>query len=53
MEKGRPMTISEIADELNINKWHTKKDGLLITPFQIHGRTRNYPHLFKRYESVY
>ncbi len=46
--KGTPMTTSEIADELNINKWYQKKDGSDITAFQIHGRTNNYEHLFKR-----
>ncbi len=47
-EKGRSLTTSEIADELNRNKWYSKRDGSLITAYQIHGRTRNYPHLFKR-----
>lgn len=47
-EKSRSMTTSEIADDLNQNKWYKKKDGTLITPFQIHGRTRNYPQFFKR-----
>jgi len=47
-QKSRPMTTQEIADELNQNKWYTKRDGSLITAFQIHGRTRNYSHLFDR-----
>lgn len=47
-QKGRSLTTYEIAEELNRNKWYTKKDGSLITDFQIHGRTRNYSHLFKR-----
>ncbi len=42
------MTTSEIAYELNKNKWYQKKDGSEIQPFQIHGRTRNYPQLFNR-----
>lgn len=47
-EFGRPMTTKEIADELNKNKWYQKKDKSLIGPFQIHGRTNNYPQLFDR-----
>lgn len=47
-KKGRQMTTAEIANELNINKWYQKKDGSEIIPFQIHGRTRNYPNLFDR-----
>ncbi len=47
-QKDRPMSTSEIASELNRNNWYIKKDGSLITPYQIHGRTRNYPHLFTR-----
>lgn len=51
-EKGRAMTLSEIADAININKWYTKRDSSLITPFQIHGRTLNYSHLFRRQGSL-
>ncbi|MDR0874565.1 MAG: winged helix-turn-helix domain-containing protein [Prevotellaceae bacterium] len=47
-EKGRSMTTTEIANELNKNGWYEKKDGSEIIPFQIHGRTKNYPHLFAR-----
>ncbi len=47
-QTGRPMTTIEIANELNKNKWYQKKDGSIIQPFQIHGRTRNYPDLFNR-----
>lgn len=43
---GRPMTTQEIADYLNDNLWYQKKDKSKITSFQIHGRTKNYPHLF-------
>ncbi|MFB6320847.1 hypothetical protein [Saccharicrinis sp. FJH54] len=42
------MTTIEIASELNRNNWYQKKDGSPIEPFQIHGRTRNYPKLFGR-----
>jgi hypothetical protein len=45
---GGSMTTSKIADALNKNKWYQKKDGSLITAFQIHGRTRQYPKLFIR-----
>jgi hypothetical protein len=49
---GRPMTTTEIANELNTNKWYQKKDGSLITSFQIHGRTKNYPQYFMRTGSM-
>jgi hypothetical protein len=42
------MTTTEISDALNRYKWYTKKDGSAITPFQIHGRTKNYAQLFHR-----
>lgn len=45
---GRPMTTREIADALNKNKWYEKKDRSIIDPFQIHGRTKNYPHMFEQ-----
>ncbi|WP_205461755.1 GIY-YIG nuclease family protein [Mangrovibacterium lignilyticum] len=47
-EKNRWMSTQEIANELNTNKWYSKKDGSLITAFQIHGRTKNYKDLFER-----
>ena len=47
-QKERSMTTTEIAKELNSNKWYEKRDGSDITPFQIHGRTKNYPQLFDR-----
>ena len=47
-EKGRSMTTSEIADELNHNKWFTKKDGSEICQFQVHGRTHSFSKLFNR-----
>jgi len=46
--KGKSMTTQEIADELNRNGLYSKRDGSTITDFQIHGRTRNYGHLFLR-----
>ena len=43
-----PMTTIKIAEELNENKWYQKKDRSLITAYQIHGRTKNYPNIFDR-----
>lgn len=48
----RPMTTTEIASQLNKNKWYQKKDGSPIEPYQIHGRTRKYHHLFERKGSL-
>jgi len=45
---GRSMTTQQIADELNKYGWYKKKDGSKISAFQIHGRTKNYAHLFNR-----
>jgi hypothetical protein len=42
------MTTAEIADEVNHRGRYQKRDGSLVSPFQIHGRTRNYSHLFDR-----
>ncbi len=47
-QKGNSMTIYEIADDLNKNKWYSKRDSSKITGFQIHGRTKKYPQLFVR-----
>lgn len=51
-QHGGPMTTSEIASMLNENRWYQKKDGSPITPYQIHGRTTNYPFLFGRQKSM-
>ncbi|SDN11506.1 hypothetical protein SAMN05421813_1437 [Daejeonella rubra] len=51
-QTGRPMTTTEIANGLNKNKWYQKKDGSTIDPFQIHGRTKNYPNIFNRNDST-
>lgn len=48
IQTGRSMTTTEIAIELNKYKWYQKKDGTLIDPFQINGRTNNYPQIFSR-----
>jgi hypothetical protein len=50
--KNRAMSTQEIADKLNKNKWYVKKDKSTIEAFQIHGRTRNYSHLFDRNGSM-
>lgn len=47
-QKGGSMTIQEVAEVLNNNKWYQKKDNSIITAFQIHGRTKKYSHLFNR-----
>ncbi len=51
-QNGKTMSTQEIADTLNQNKWYTKGDGSAIAAFQIHGRTRKYPHLFNRAGSM-
>jgi hypothetical protein len=50
--KNKAMSTQEIANELNKNKWYVKKDKSTIEAFQIHGRTRNYSHLFDRNGSM-
>lgn len=47
-ENDRMMTTTEIANAVNDTKYYTRKDGSMVTPFQIHGRTKNYPQLFTR-----
>lgn len=47
-QKGRSMTTTEIASDLNRNMWYAKKDGSLITAYQVHGRTRQYSQIFSR-----
>lgn len=46
--RGKPMSIQEIADELNTNGWYQRKDGTKIQGVHIHGRTRNYKDIFIR-----
>jgi hypothetical protein len=48
---GKAMSTKQIADVLNSNGWYQKKHRSLITAFQIHGRTKNYPQLFERQRS--
>jgi hypoxanthine-DNA glycosylase len=44
----RPMTLQQIADELNKNGWYQKKDGSTIQASQIHLRTIKYANIFNR-----
>lgn len=46
--KNQAMSTQAIADELNRTKTYQKRDFSEITDFQVHGRTRKYPHLFER-----
>lgn len=48
LENKGIMTTKEIADTLNQNNYYSKKDGSPIIAYQIHGRTKNYSHLFNR-----
>lgn len=48
LDRGGSMTTSEIADSINLSGSYAKRDGTPITAFQIHGRTRKYPHWFER-----
>lgn len=50
-ELDHPLSTTELANEVNRRGSYRKKDGSAITPFQIHGRTRNYPRLFSRQTS--
>jgi hypothetical protein len=45
---GGWMTTQGIADAVNRRGRYTKRDGSAVTPYQVHGRTKNYPHLFDR-----
>lgn len=48
-ESGREsMTRGELASEVNRRGNYSKRDGSEITDFQVHGRTKNYPNLFRR-----
>ena len=51
-QAGNPMSTQQIADRLNETGLYMKRDGSAISAFQIHGRTRNYSHLFDRNGSV-
>jgi hypothetical protein len=47
-ERGGWMTTDELAARVNAEGRYRKRDRSSVTPFQVHGRTRNYPHLFER-----
>lgn len=49
---SRQMTTQEIADEVNRRGNYHKRDGSPVSPFQVHGRTRNYPEIFTREGSI-
>jgi hypothetical protein len=51
-KSGESMTTQEIADELNQKGLYQKRDGTEITNYQVHGRTKNYPHIFNREGAV-
>jgi hypothetical protein len=42
------MTTSELAAQVNARLNYIKRDRSVVTDYQIHGRTRNYSHLFER-----
>lgn len=42
------LTTKKISELVNKRGRYRKKDGSAVTAFQIHGRTKNYPHLFDR-----
>jgi len=48
ISNNRPMSTTEIAKEVNRTRLYTKRNGSDVTSFQIHGRTKNYSHLFHR-----
>jgi hypothetical protein len=45
---NRWMTTEELAAEVNERGAYAKRDGSAVTAFQVHGRTRNYRHMFER-----
>lgn len=51
-QTGGSMTTQEIAQELTKNNWYKKKNDSKIQTFQIHGRIKNYPHIFERHGST-
>lgn len=48
LDAAHPMTTTEIAKVINVQRSYTKRDGSPVDAFQIHGRTKNYPNLFSR-----
>jgi type I restriction-modification system DNA methylase subunit len=46
-EEGRPMSVKDLADRINISKLYIRKDGRPIDKNQIQARVRQYPTLFQ------
>ena len=46
------MSTAQIAAAVNARGRYHKKDGTAVTPFQVHGRTKNYESLFERNSSL-
>ena len=42
------LSTRQLADRVNERRRYRKKDGSDVTPYQIHGRTRQYSHLFEQ-----
>jgi|GEM_PF-988227 len=51
-EAGKPLPTSQIANLVNKRKNYIKDDRSEVSPFQIHGRTRNYSNLFLRNQAL-
>ena len=51
-EGNQWMTTSELAFRVNCRGRYRKRDGSSVSPFQIHGLTRNYSRLFERNGSL-
>ena len=51
-EKGEPLITSQISVLVNQRKNYHKRDGSEVSPFQIHGRTKNYPNIFIRNKTL-
>lgn len=51
-EKSKPLTTSHISVLVNQRKNYRKKDGSEVSPFQIHGRTKNYLNIFLRNKTL-
>lgn len=52
IEKASPLSTKRIAELVNNRGNYQKRDGSEVIPYQIHGRTKQYSHLFIRDKSV-
>lgn len=52
IEAEKPLSTSQISSLVNKRKNYLKKDRSEVSPFQIHGRTRNYSDLFIRNKTL-